>query len=393
MVQVHPHAPIKNSGLLRIFCFSKEDNAIIKKTLPMTDKYLIALTHFPKFGPASLHKLAALNSWQAAYDAPAALFLQLGLDAKIADEFVTWRAAVNADSFLETMDKNKIKAVTLDDELYPPLLKNIYQPPPLLFYQGELRPELYELPLAVVGSRRPSPYGQMVVNRLVKELAQNNLTIVSGLAFGIDAMAHQAALAAAGKTIAVLGSGLDRPNLYPAANRFLADKIITAGGALFSEFPPLTSATKFSFPRRNRLISGLSLGVLVVEAAAKSGSLITAHYGLEQNREVMAVPGNIFSPQSAGTNHLIKLGAKPITKVEDIWEIFNLEIGPAKLAANQNLNEAEINILQLINEEAKHLDEIKNLLTLDIGVITSTLTLMEIKGLVKNLGNSTYIKL
>ena len=359
----------------------------------MADKYLIALTHFPKFGPASLHKLAALNSWAAGYAAPASLLTTLGLDQKVIAEFIAWRAGADPEAFLATMAKNQIKAVTLDDELYPPLLKNIYQPPPLLFYQGELNPELYHLPLAVVGSRRPSAYGQLVVSRLVKDLAAHNLTIVSGLAFGIDALAHQTALEVQGKTIAVLGSGLDRANLYPAANRHLADKIIDSGGVIFSEFPPLTAATKFSFPRRNRLISGMSLGVLVIEAAAKSGSLITAHYGLEQSREVMAVPGNIFSDQSCGANHLIKLGARPVTSSADVFEILGMEPADSRPALDQNLTAEEIQILQLTNQEAKHLDEIKNLLSLDIGVITSTLTLMEIKGLIKNIGNSTYIRL
>ncbi len=355
--------------------------------------YLIALTHFPKFGPASLARLKSLGNWQTAWQASSAKLLSLGLNQKTIDEFISWRDLVKIENLLSTMTQHQIQAVEFDDEFYPPLLKNIYQPPPLLYYQGNLKSELYHLPLAVVGSRRPSPYGQMAVNRLVKDLAQNNLTIVSGLAFGIDALAHQAALAVSGKTIAVLGSGLDRPSLYPAANRCLADKIVAQGGALISEFPPKTSANKFNFPRRNRLISGISLGVLVIEAAAKSGSLITAHYGLEQNREVMAVPGNIFSPVSAGANHLLKLGAKPITKTEDVYEVLELETGGSQTSSRQELNAEEIKILNALNSEAKHLDELSNLLKLDIGVITSTLTLMEIKGFVKNIGNSIYLKL
>jgi len=357
-------------------------------------KYLIALTHFPNFGPASLAKLSALSSWQEAYQASTKNLLQLGLSEKLANEFIAWRQKFEPEVALEIMAKQKIEAIEITNDLYPPLLKNIYQPPPLLYYQGTLEEKLYYQPLAVVGSRRPSAYGQMAVSRLIKDLVANQLTIVSGLAYGIDALAHKTTLDSQGKTLAVLGSGIDRSSLYPASNRFLADKIIEQGGIIFSEFPPLTKANKFNFPRRNRLISGMSLGVLVIEAMAKSGSLITAHYGLEQNREVMAVPGNIFSPESAGTNHLLKLGAKAVTKVEDILEALNLELDEPQTPVKQNnLNQTETAILNTLTSEAKHLDEIKALLKLDISVITSTLTLMEIKGLLKNIGSSTYIKI
>jgi DNA processing protein len=360
----------------------------------MADKFLIALTHFQKFGPASLNKLMALASWQEAYEASRGQFLSLGLNDKAVDEFIAWRKQNNPDDLIAIMEKYRIKAVAITDDFYPPLLRAIHQPPPLLYYQGEISAELFALPVAVVGSRRPSAYGQMAVNRLTKDLAKNNLTIVSGLAFGIDALAHQTAVEVGGKTVAVLGSGIDRSSLYPRANHYLADKIIAQGGVLLSEFPPLTRADKFNFPRRNRIISGTSLGVLVIEAAAKSGSLITAHYGLEQNREVMAVPGNIFASESAGTNHLIKLGARPITKAEDVLEALNLSLTDSgSQTKGQDLTQEETAILTLINEEAKHLDELKDLLKLDISVITSTLTLMEIKGLAKNIGNSTYIKL
>ena len=360
----------------------------------MADKFLIALTHFQKFGPASLNTLTAFASWEDAYKATPGQFLNLGFSGKTVDEFIAWRNQNQPDELMEIMQRHKIKAVAITDDFYPPLLKAIHQPPPLLYYQGEFSAELLALPMAIVGSRRPSAYGQMAANRLTKDLAKNNLTIVSGLAFGIDAIAHQATLEVQGKTVAVLGSGLDRPSLYPRANHYLADKIIAQGGILLSEFPPLTRADKFNFPRRNRIISGTSLGVLVIEAAAKSGSLITAHYGLEQDREVMAVPGNIFASESAGTNHLIKLGARPITKAEDVLEALNLSLTDSgSQAKRQDLTQEEAAILALINEEAKHLDELKDLLKLDISVITSTLTLMEIKGLAKNIGNSTYIRL
>jgi len=359
----------------------------------MSDRdYLIALTHFPKFGPASLHKLAGLSSWQNAFESSATALTALGLNHQTVNEFIDWRQRIVINHLLEIMDRHAIRTVELNDPLYPPLLKNIYQPPPLLFYQGRLRLELFQKPLAVVGSRRPSPYGQQVVNHLVKELAASGLTIVSGLAYGIDSLAHRVTLEQNGLTVAVLGSGLDRGSLYPAAHRALAHEIVATNGLLLSEFPPLTRAQPFNFPRRNRLIAGLSRATLVIEAAAKSGSLITAHYALEQNREVLAVPGNIFSPQSTGANHLIKLGAKPVTRVDDIGEALNLSLTAAAMTAS-DLTPLETQILDLLRDEARHLDELSALLKLDIGVITSTLTVMELQGLIKNTGQGRYLKL
>ncbi len=353
--------------------------------------YLIALAHYLKFGPASLARIKSLGAWRLAWQADLKHLTAVGLTTEMAQEFINWRQTVEIEKLLAELAKQQIKTTTLEEDLYPPLLKNIYQPPPLLFYQGELRTELYGRTLAVVGSRRATAYGQMVVKALIKNLAEDGVTIVSGLALGIDALAHEITLSFQGQTIAVLGSGIDRTNLYPKANRYLADKIIKEGGIIFSEFPPGTIANKFNFPRRNRLISGIAQGTLVVEAAAKSGSLITAHYALDQGREVMAVPGNIFSNESIGTNHLLKLGAKPITKREDIQEIFGWEKTESNKIVN-NLNELEQQILQALNSEAKHLDELKALLNIDIDVITATLTLMEVKGLIKNSGQLNYIK-
>lgn len=355
-------------------------------------KYLIAIAHYLKFGPASLARLKALGSWQEAWEANLGQLTRVGITAEAGQEFINWRKDIKIEELLATLDKHQIKTISLEEDLYPPLLKNIFQPPPLLFYQGELREKLYARTLAVVGSRRATAYGQMAVKSLVTNLAEVGITIVSGLALGIDALAHEATLSAKGQTIAVLGSGIDRPSFYPKANKYLADKIISSRGVIFSEFPPDTEANKFNFPRRNRLISGIAQGTLVIEAATKSGSLITAHYALDQGREVMAVPGNIFSSESSGTNHLLKLGARPITNTEDIMEAFGWENAEVNEAIIEGLNELERQILRELNTEAKHLDELKALLNVDIGVITATLTLMEVKGLVKNSGQLNYIK-
>lgn len=358
----------------------------------MSDKFLISIAHWLKFGPASLARLRAFGSWALVWEADLEHLTRVGITADSAQEFINWRQTIIIEELLATLDKNQIKTISLEEDLYPPLLKNIWEPPPLLFYQGELRAELYNRTLAVVGSRRATAYGQMAVKSLVTNLADSGITIVSGLALGIDALAHIATLSAKGQTIAVLGSGIDRASFYPKANAYLADKIVEEGGIIFSEFPPGTEANKFNFPRRNRLISGIAQGTLVIEAATKSGSLITAHYALDQGREVMAVPGNIFSQQSSGTNHLLKLGAKPVTKTEDVLEVFAWENSSVSEAIINDLNELEQQILQALSSEAKHLDELKALLNVDISVITATLTLMEIKGLVKNSGQLNYIK-
>ena len=357
-----------------------------------TDKHLIALTHFLPFGPVCLAKLNGLGSWQAAWQASLRTLAAIGLEEKIAADFISWRAHIKVDELAANLARQQITTVALTEKNYPPLLKEIFQPPPLLYYQGDLSCLKNQPTLAVVGSRRASHYGQQAVDYLVKDLAGAGLTIVSGLAFGIDALAHQAALDAGGRTVGVLGSGLDRPNFYPLTNWALAQKMIARGGAVISEFPPGTHAEKFNFPRRNRLISGLSLGILVVEAAAKSGSLITAHYGLEQNREVLAIPGNIFSGTSAGTNHLLKLGAKIVTKAEDVLIALRLEKTLPRTAPALVLNETEAALAAVLNHEPKHVNELKILLNLDISVITGTLTLMEIKGLVKNIGSMSYVK-
>jgi len=247
--------------------------------------------------------------------------------------------------------------------------------------------------LAVVGSRKFSSYGKMAAEKIIGILSQNNLTITSGLALGIDAIAHLTALEAGGRTIAVLGSGLDKENIYPSANRYLADKIISSGGTIISEFPIGTPPLKHNFPQRNRLIAGISIGTLVIEADEKSGALITARYALEQNREVFAVPGSIFSNQSRGTNKLIKQGAIPITAAEDIIEALNLAqaTGPIdkKNIVPQTPEEEKI-FLQL-SHEPMHIDELMRLTKLDTSKINSTLTIMEMKGLVKNLGGMQYV--
>ncbi len=356
-------------------------------------KYLISLAHFPKFGQARLKKLKKFfPDLSLAFTAAAAELIKAGLDKNIAYEFVAARNELRPDKIIEKLEQENIKVLTIEDEAYPKLLAEIYDPPQLFFYKGVLD-KSDKFSLAVVGTRKYTKYGQQAAENMVFNLAKNNLTIVSGLAYGIDSIAHNTTLKAKGRTIAVLGCGIDKQSIYPSANRYLSDKIVATGGLLISEFPVGTPPLRHHFPQRNRIISGLSLGTLVIEAAAKSGSLITANLALEQNREVFALPGNIYSEVSEGTNNLIKQGAKAVTTAEDIIETLNLAQINTYISTDKvvpETKEEEI-ILSRLSHEPVHIDELVRLTKLDTSIISSTLVIMEMKGMVKNLGNMEYI--
>jgi DNA processing protein len=327
-----------------------------------------------------------------AFNAPLKELIRAGIDEKTAEEFVIFKHQVEPDRLLENLNKEKIKILTIDDPAYPKLLKQIYDPPLLIYYRGQ--PEAFtDFTLAVVGTRKFTTYGQQVTEKIVRELVANQLTIVSGLALGIDTLAHAAAVDAGGKTIAVLGSGLDQQSIFPSQNRYLADKIEAHGGLILTEYALGTPPLSHHFPRRNRLISGLSLGTLVIEAGEKSGAVITAMHALEQNRDVFAIPGNIYSPYSAGTNSLIKMGAKLIASAKDIIESLNLAEAVAFTENKKVIPESpeEELILAKLNYEPIHVDELVRLTKLDTSVINSTLTIMEMKGIIKNLGSMQYI--
>jgi len=286
------------------------------------------------------------------------------------------------------MPNQKIEKITIQDKEYPKLLKEIYDPPQELFFLGEIKAE-ENLPLAIVGTRKVSNYGKQVTTELSRGLARAGFTIISGLALGVDGLAHQSALDVGARTVAVLGCGLD--NIYPPVHKKLAEQIVKSGGAIISEYPPGTMPLKHHFPARNRIISGLSLGTLVVEAPETSGALITAKCALEQNREVLAVPGNIFNQNSFGTNQLIKLGAKAITKIEDVFEVFNLEPLKKQRKKIEPANEEEKIILDILSKEPNNIDEIVKKSNLDAATVNSTLIMMEISGKIKNLGGGNYI--
>ena len=283
-----------------------------------------------------------------------------------------------------------MKKLTLHAKNFPRLLKAIPGAPQELYVLGDNFGDLMTRPcLAVVGSRRASPYGRRVTDSLVSDLSRQGMVIVSGLAYGIDSIAHASTLAAGGKTIAVLPGGLD--NIYPVSHQKLAEQILKSGGALVSEYPPGTSAHKHHFVARNRIISGLSSAVLITEAAEKSGSLHTANFALEQGRDVMAVPGSIYNHLSAGTNRLIRTGATPITCAQDVLEVLGLEQIALKLDdLLAGRSPAEQKVLGLLDGGSTDDSTLFEKSCLDVSLFNRTLTGLEIAGIIKRVGASTW---
>lgn len=277
--------------------------------------------------------------------------------------------------------------VRSDDETYPALLRAIPDAPHALYVRGAL-PQANERLVAVVGTRRPTPYGREAATLLTRALGRAGFSIVSGLASGIDTIAHQAALEEGARTYAVLGSGIDV--IYPAANRRLADRIARQG-AIVSELPPGTRPLKHHFPQRNRIISGLSMGTLIVEARERSGALITAEFALEQGREVFAVPGSIFSQASVGTNRLIQQGARLARNVSDILSEFGLEAVQVAAESIGITEEPRVrNILECLRDEPQQLDVLIRSTKLQAGQVLSALTVLEVRGMVEHLGGQRY---
>jgi DNA processing protein len=355
-------------------------------------KYWLSLAKISEIGPIRWQKILNYfpnlsEFWIASFNE----IIRSGIEPKLAEIIIIRRKEIEPETELEKVRKLGIEVITIRDQNYPRLLKEIYSFPPLLYVRGKLDLN-NNFPLAVVGTRKITGYGQQAAQEIVSRLGAAGLTIISGLALGIDACAHQAALDGGGKTIAVLGSGLDQ--IYPAANRKLAREITENNGAVISEFPPGTIPYKSNFPLRNRLISGLSLGTLVIEAGEKSGALITARYALEQNREVFAVPGSIYSAMSVGSNELIKLGAKTVTSGEDILQTLNLYSARVFTEAKAVIpeNETESLILEKLDFEPLHIDRLAAAAAINISQINAALAVMEMKGLVKNLGGQIYAR-
>lgn len=296
---------------------------------------------------------------------------------------------------LYKIKKYNVNAITLSDDTYPYNLKNIYSPPILFFAKGNIKPEDINA-IAIVGSRNATAYGLKVAYDLARQLSQIGITVVSGMARGVDTAAHKGAIDGGGRTIAVLGCGLDV--IYPPENKNLMNKI-TENGAVVSEYLLNTPPDAKHFPARNRIISGLCLGVVVIEANIRSGSLITADFALEQNREVFAIPGQIFSKSSQGTNNLIKQGAKIVTKVEDILEELNIEIIESlninieETNVHNNLSDEENIIYSKISNLPIHLESIMKYTGFTIGKINTIITMLELKGLITQLPGKQFVRI
>jgi len=289
---------------------------------------------------------------------------------------------------------DKIEIIKKSSRDYPKILKEIHNAPKQLYVRGNL-PKDHSLNFAIVGTRAASEYGRTLAFKIAKELAELGFNIVSGLALGIDTQAHLGALEGKGKTTAVMGSAIDDNSIYPSENLNLVKKIISSGGAVISEYEPGTKSEIWFFPERNRIISGLSRGVLVVEAPEKSGALITARAALEQNREVFAIPGSIFSKNSFGANNLIKSGAKMVTTVNDILEELNLTNLKVEKRSEEkeNLTEKEKIILNIIEKEPIHIDKICEASKIAVSQTLSIVSLLEIRGIIKNIGGGKFAKL
>ena len=357
-------------------------------------KYWIALKSIPGIGNVNFPALVdKFGSMPAIFAATVSLLKETqGISKEIATAITSFKDWDKVKKELDLIDKNKFNIITYQDERYPQNLLNIYGRPPYIYVRGNLNKD--DINIAIVGSRQASTYGRYTTERISRELALKGVTVVSGMARGIDSAAHRGAIAAHGKTIAILGSGLDV--IYPPENKKLYEDIIQ-NGAVISEFPLGTPPRSTNFPARNRIISGMSYGVVIVEAGEKSGSLITARLALEQGREVFAVPGSIDAAGSRGTNKLIKQGAKLIENIDDILEEILPQIeqttalkppwtSDVEDMANKNvetLNEIDQIIFDIVTKSRIHIDDLISSTGLSSADILGALTTMELKGIIQ----------
>lgn len=354
---------------------------------------MVGLNNIDSVGAIRLRRL--LNHFgtaERAWSADLASLITGGIEENVANKIIFERDKLDLELLWEKILIEKIGLITIFDVDYPKLLKEIYNPPILLYLRGAFEPR-DEFAVAVVGTRKVTSYGAQVAGDIARPLAKNGVTIISGLALGVDTLAHEAALDVGGRTIAVIGSGLDWRSIYPIENRFLAERIVDAGGMIISEFPLGMPPLKQNFPLRNRIISGLSLGTVVIEAGESSGALLTANIALEQNREVFAVPGSIYNRNAVGPNELIKKGAKLVSGAPDILESLNLNMAASFVEAQKISADSpeEEKILQFISKEPIHVDDLVRQTGLASPAVNATLVLMEMKGKVKNLGGQMYV--
>ncbi len=351
--------------------------------------YWVALARLPKLGPKGFASLrSSFPTMETAWRAGDGELKKTGLDSGLIDALKEHRTQTNPTASWQEIENLHLEVTVISDLAYPKMLKEIYDPPAVLFSRGDLK-ILNNLCLAVVGSRQASSYGLAMARELTSDLARAGITIISGLAYGIDAAAHLATVKSGGKTAAVMASGLDQ--IYPSANRRLAHEILESGGLWLSEFPPQTAPLKQNFPFRNRIIAGLSSGTIVIEAAKSSGALLTAKHALESNREIFALPGNALSPTAEGTNELLKQGAQLVTSAQDVLNVFGLKATQSQ--ARESITTPLEDLLAQLPYEPKHLETLVRELKLPAAELIANLTILEIKGYIKDEGGQFYRRL
>ncbi len=332
--------------------------------------------------------LDAFGDLRAAWNASEQELRAVGLSNTIVGNIIKLRADVSLDKVWEGIQSHEVNVLTWQDDHYPSRLAECNNAPPVLYLRGEYQPD-DEWAVAIVGTRRITAYGRQVAEQIARTLAASGVTVVSGLARGVDAIAHKSAIDAGGRTLAVLGCGVDR--IYPPEHRQLTEEVI-ANGALISDYPLGTPPDARNFPPRNRIISGLSMATVVVEAGVKSGALITANFAVEQSREVFAVPGNVLSPQSKGPNRLIQQGAHPLLDPKEILEILELSLISEHREARVVLpsDATEARLFEILGHEPLHVDEIRAQVDLPIEKVTAALSMMELKGMIRQVSGMRY---
>ena len=353
-------------------------------------KYWIGFNLIKGIGAVRMQALIQyFGDLEVAWKASPMELARAGLGKKLIERVIQAREGVDLEKLWDKIQKQGIKILTWQDESYPQRLKEIDQPPPVLYIRGDYLPDdLFAV--AIVGTRRVTPYGRQITEELSAFLAANGITVISGLARGVDAIAHQTTLKAGGRSIGVLGSGVDK--IYPPEHRGLAEQMMQRG-AIISDYAPGTPPDASNFPPRNRIISGLSLAVVVIEAGETSGALITAEFAAEQGREIFAVPGSILAPQSKGTNKLIQNGALPLLSVNDLMQALDLTRMGEHKAARKIIpaDETEARLMNVLGNEPLHVDEIRNQSELPIEKVSAALALMELKGMVRQVGGMNYV--
>ncbi|MCH8950369.1 MAG: DNA-protecting protein DprA [Chloroflexi bacterium] len=355
-------------------------------------QYWVAFGRVPQIGRARFSLLEGhFSSMEEAWQAGPVALEAAGLKGKALSSLLAARDGISPDAELEKLERLGVQALCWHEEAYPARLKETFDKPPILYVRGELTAG-DEWAVSLVGTRRATAYGRQAAEEMAAGLAANGITVVSGLARGIDTIGHRVALATGGRTIAALACGLDM--VYPPENTKLAQEVMERG-ALVSDYPLGTQPRAEYFPRRNRIMVGLSLGVLVIEGDVKSGAMITARQALDENREVFAVPGSIYSPTFRGTNWLIQQGqAKLVTKAEDVLEELNLTMATHQMEAKELLpdDKTEAQLLNMLSSEPIHIDEVRRDSGLEIEAVSSALAMLELKGMVRQVGSMNYVK-